>query len=89
MRCHGRKPIEGIKDLFHLSVFGLVKDFEFLGKIGHPLLGEGGPATWSFHSEKWLFFTFPLWSTHINQMIAMPSASVSTSMKVMGIPRSM
>ena len=43
MRCHSRKPIEGIKDLFHLSVFGLVEDSGFLGKIGHPLLGEGGP----------------------------------------------
>jgi len=43
MRCHGRKPIEGIKDLFHLSVFGLAKGFGILGKIGHPLLGKGGP----------------------------------------------
>jgi hypothetical protein len=41
MRCYGRKPFEGTKDLFFFAVFGFIHHLEILGKIGHSLLGEG------------------------------------------------
>jgi hypothetical protein len=43
MGAHGGKPFHGVENLLGAAVFGRVDDGSLIGKVLHPLLGEGSP----------------------------------------------